>query len=101
MIKLKSRQEERTTDERKKHAGSQNRIRVVQPSAFVSGYQPTSCGCQGSDFLEWTIDDGQYGSEEQQQTKGFGDSTECGWMQRYLVSESQIQGTIAVKEVPE
>ena len=30
---------------------------------------------------EKTLDDGQYGSEEQQETKGFGDSTVCGWMQ--------------------
>ena len=33
---------------------------------------------------EKTSDDGQYGSEEQQETKGFGDSTECGWMQGIL-----------------
>ena len=33
---------------------------------------------------EKTLDDGQYGSEEQQETKGFGDSTECGWMQGIL-----------------
>ena len=33
---------------------------------------------------EKTLDDGQYGSEEQQETKGFGDSTECGWMQGTL-----------------
>ena len=31
-----------------------------------------------------TLDDGQYGSEEQQETKGFGDSTGCGWMQGIL-----------------
>ena len=30
------------------------------------------------------LDDGQYGSEEQQETKGFGDSTECGWMEGIL-----------------
>ena len=33
---------------------------------------------------EKTLDDGQYGSEEQQETKGFGGSTECGWMQGIL-----------------
>ena len=33
---------------------------------------------------EKTLDDEQYGSEEQQETKGFGDSTECGWMQGIL-----------------
>ena len=33
---------------------------------------------------EKTLDDEQYGSEEQQETKGFGDSTGCGWMQRIL-----------------
>ena len=33
---------------------------------------------------EKTLDDGQYGSEEQQKTKGFEDSTECGWMQGIL-----------------
>ena len=33
---------------------------------------------------EKTLDDGQCGSEEQQETKGFGDSTECGWMQGIL-----------------
>ena len=33
---------------------------------------------------EKTSDDEQYGSEEQQETKGFGDSTECGWMQGIL-----------------
>ena len=33
---------------------------------------------------EKTLDDGKYGSEEQQETKGFGDSTECGWMQGIL-----------------
>ena len=33
---------------------------------------------------EKTLDDGQYGNEEQQETKGFGDSTECGWMQGIL-----------------
>ena len=33
---------------------------------------------------EKTLDDEQYGSEEQQETKGFGDSTGCGWMQGIL-----------------
>ena len=33
---------------------------------------------------EKTLDDEQYGSEEQQETKGFGDRTECGWMQGIL-----------------
>ena len=33
---------------------------------------------------EKTLDDEQYASEEQQETKGFGDSTECGWMQGIL-----------------
>ena len=30
---------------------------------------------------EKTLDDGQYGSEEQQETKGFGDRTECAFVQ--------------------
>ena len=33
---------------------------------------------------EKTLDDGQYGSEEQQETKGSEGSTECGWMQGVL-----------------
>ena len=39
-----------------------------------------------------SLDDGQYGSEEQQETKGFGDSTECGWMQGILgLSDSTLK----------
>ena len=47
---------------------------------------------------EKTLDDEQYGSEEQQETKGFGDMSAggCRW---YLVS--QVRGTAALKEVPE
>ena len=32
---------------------------------------------------ERTLDDQQYGSEEQQESKGFGDRTECGWMRGF------------------
>ena len=48
---------------------------------------------------EKTLDDEQYGSEEQQETKGFGDSTECEWMQGILGPSGS--GTAALKEVPE
>ena len=49
---------------------------------------------------EKTLDDGQYGSEEQQETKGFGDSTECGWMQGILVLGLSDSGDRGLEGAP-
>ena len=48
---------------------------------------------------EKTLDDGQYGSEEQQKTKVSETVLSAGGCRGYLVS--QIRGTAALKEVPE
>ena len=46
---------------------------------------------------EKSSDDEQNDGEVRQETKGFGDSTECGWVRGYLVS--QAWGSTAVMEI--
>ena len=49
---------------------------------------------------EKTLHDEQYSSEEQQETKGYGDSTECGWMQGIPVLALSDLVDCRAEEVP-
>ena len=66
-----------------------NKVKVYSVFEWTFRRTRDSRGWQGiekrhSRWKKKTLDDGQYGSEEQQETKGFGDSTECGLMQGIL-----------------